>query len=168
MKIVRFQLLGERYQHTGVLHGNEVLSIPPADRWGIPARKQAGLLWPLPVLPQIEHMLSDPKDGGVTFALSRIRLLSPVFQPRSIRDFYAFEAHVKNARARRGLDTIPEWYQFPVFYFTNPNAIYGPGDEIPKPRKTHMLDFELEVAVVIGKEGRDITADQADEYIAGM
>ena len=89
-------------------------------------------------------------------------------KPRTIRDFYAFEAHVKNARARRGLEMIPEWYEIPVFYFSNPNPIYGDGEEIPYPSSSNELDFELEVAIVIGKEGRNIPVDQADDYIAGF
>jgi fumarylacetoacetate (FAA) hydrolase len=92
----------------------------------------------------------------------------PVPRPRTIRDFYAFEAHVKSARARRGLDMIPEWYEIPVFYFSNPNPIYGDGDEIPYPKATSALDFELEVAVVIGREGRDIPVEEADAHIAGF
>jgi fumarylacetoacetate (FAA) hydrolase len=89
-------------------------------------------------------------------------------RPRTIRDFYAFEAHVKAARARRGLDMVPEWYEMPVFYFSNPNAIYGHEAEIPYPAATNALDFELEVAVVLGRGGRDIPVDEADEYIAGF
>jgi fumarylacetoacetate (FAA) hydrolase len=92
----------------------------------------------------------------------------PVPRPRTIRDFYAFEAHVKAARARRGLDMVPEWYELPVFYFSNPNAIYGHGAEIPYPAATNALDFELEVAVVLGRGGRDIPVEEADEYIAGF
>ena len=75
---------------------------------------------------------------------------------------------MKIARVRRGLEMIPEWYEIPVFYFSNPNAIYRDGDEIPYPSVTHELDFELEVAVVIGKEGRDISVHAADEHIAGF
>ncbi|HET7769881.1 MAG TPA: fumarylacetoacetate hydrolase family protein [Chloroflexota bacterium] len=92
----------------------------------------------------------------------------PVPRPRTIRDFYAFEAHVKHARARRGLEMIPEWYEIPVFYFSNPNPIYGDGDEIPYPSATKELDFELEVAIVIGREGRNIPISEADNYIAGF
>ena len=92
----------------------------------------------------------------------------PVPKPRTIRDFYAFEAHVKAARARRGLEMIPEWYALPVFYFSNPNAVYGPDAEIPYPAATRALDFELEVAAVIGRGGRDIPPERADEHIAGF
>lgn len=88
-------------------------------------------------------------------------------QPPSVRDFYAFEAHVKQARARRGLDMIPAWYEQPVFYFSNPRAIYGPDDVIPYPRRTQELDFELEVAAIIGRYGRDIPVEEAESYIAG-
>ena len=89
-------------------------------------------------------------------------------KPRTIRDFYAFESHVRNARARRGLEMIPEWYEQPVFYFSNPNPIYADGDEIPYPSATSELDFELEVAIVIAKEGRNIPVNEADDYIAGF
>jgi fumarylacetoacetate (FAA) hydrolase len=114
----------------------------------------------------VEVLLGERPHGEV-IPLDEVRLLAPIPRPRTIRDFYAFEAHVKNARARRGLGMQEEWYQQPVFYFSNPNAVFGPGDEVPKPRATAMLDFELEVAIVIGREGRDIPAAEADRYIAG-
>jgi fumarylacetoacetate (FAA) hydrolase len=97
-----------------------------------------------------------------------VQLLAPLTRPRTIRDFYAFEAHVKNARARRGLGMIPEWYNAPVFYFSNPNAVYGPGAQVRYPRHTGMLDFELEVAAVIGREGRDIAPEDAEKHIVGL
>ena len=85
--------------------------------------------------------------------LDDVRFLAPVLHPPSVRDFYAFEQHVKTARAFRGLDVPEEWYEQPVFYFSNPAAIYGPDDEIPCPRESSELDYELEVAAVIGAEG---------------
>ena len=92
------------------------------------------------------------------YALADIDFLPPVLHPPSVRDFYAFEAHVRNARAHRGLDVPPEWYEQPVFYFSNPLAIYGPEAEVPYPEETQELDYELEVAAVVG----------ADERIAGF
>ena len=86
----------------------------------------------------------------------------------SFRDFYAFEAHVKNARKKRGLDMVPEWYEAPVFYFSNAASIVFDGAEIRKPEETSELDYELEWAVVIGKEGRDIPVAEADSYIQGF
>jgi fumarylacetoacetate (FAA) hydrolase len=88
------------------------------------------------------------------YALADVEFRAPVLHPASVRDFYAFEQHVKTARASRGLEVPEEWYEIPVFYFSNPAAIYGPGDEIPKPPDTEELDYELEVAAIIGMEGR--------------
>jgi fumarylacetoacetate (FAA) hydrolase len=87
------------------------------------------------------------------FRLDDVELLAPVLKPPSVRDFYAFEQHVKTARARRGLDVPEEWYRIPVFYFSNPNAIYGPEAEIAYPEGSEELDYELEVAAVIGADG---------------
>ncbi len=86
----------------------------------------------------------------------------------SFRDFYAFEEHVRNARRNRGLDMVPEWYQAPAFYFSNVAGIVGTGAPIRKPLDTEELDYELEWAVVIGKEGGDIAVQDADAYIAGF
>jgi fumarylacetoacetate (FAA) hydrolase len=88
------------------------------------------------------------------FALADVDFRPPVLQPPSVRDFYAFEQHVRTARASRGLEVPPEWYELPVFYFSNPAAIYGPEDEVPCPPETNELDYELEVAAVIGAEGQ--------------
>jgi fumarylacetoacetate (FAA) hydrolase len=87
------------------------------------------------------------------YALAEVELRPPVLHPPSVRDFYAFEQHVKTARASRGLEVPPEWYELPVFYFSNPAAIYGPEDEIAMPPDTSELDYELEVAAVIGAGG---------------
>lgn len=78
----------------------------------------------------------------------------PDGRPPAIRDFMAFEEHVRNARALRGQDVPEAWYRIPAFYFTNPGAVYRDGDEIPKPADTAMLDYELELACVIGADGR--------------
>jgi fumarylacetoacetate (FAA) hydrolase len=101
------------------------------------------------------------------FALSEVTLLSPIPEPPSIRDFYAFEQHVKTARAKRGLGMIPEWYEVPTFYFTNNGALYGHEQPVPYPVGSNELDIELEIACVIGREGKDIPVEEADAYIAG-
>ncbi len=90
------------------------------------------------------------------------------FQPRSFRDFYAFEQHVATCRRKRGLDMVPEWYEFPVFYFSNAASFLGPDDPVAAPRGCRELDFELEVACVIKKPGKSIPVERADEYIAGF
>ena len=92
------------------------------------------------------------------YRLDGVQLLAPVLNPPSVRDFYAFEQHVATARASRGLEVPPEWYEQPVFYFSNSAAMYGPDREIPYPEGSEELDYELEVAAVIG----------ADQQIAGF
>lgn len=88
---------------------------------------------------------------------------------RSIRDFYAFEQHVKTCRAQRGLGMVPQWYEVPVFYFSNPAAIIGHGDPVYPPRSTRELDFELELAAIIGTEVSDLPPDdRALEAVAGF
>jgi fumarylacetoacetate (FAA) hydrolase len=88
------------------------------------------------------------------YPLDDVRFLAPVLHPPAVRDFYAFEQHVRTARAHRGLEVPAEWYEQPVFYFSNPAAIFGPDAEIPYPPETSELDYELEVAAVIGADGR--------------
>src|SRR5436309_673077 len=87
------------------------------------------------------------------FPLDEVRFLAPVLYPPAVRDFYAFEQHVKTARAARGLEVPAEWYEQPVFYFSNPAAMFGPDDEIPYPEGTQELDYELEVAAIVGTDG---------------
>jgi fumarylacetoacetate (FAA) hydrolase len=107
------------------------------------------------------------EEQGMAYAPGDIVLRTPLPNPPSIRDGYAFEQHVKAARARRGVGMIPEWYTFPVFYFSNTAALYGPDEMVPYPRASRELDFELELAAVIGREGHDISAEEAPGYIAG-
>ena len=95
-------------------------------------------------------------------------LLAPVPRPSSCRDGYAFRQHVEAARRNRGVEMIKEFDQYPIFYFTNHNAIQGPGAVYCMPDHLQQLDFELEIAIVIGKEGRNIKAKDADAYIAGF
>jgi fumarylacetoacetate (FAA) hydrolase len=111
--------------------------------------------------------LSRAPAGAVTFHPNEVSLLAPLLRPNSFRDFYAFEEHVRNARARRGLEVAAEWYRFPAFYFSNHSAIYGPGQAVPFPRDTAELDYELEIGCIIGLAGRDIPAERAAEHIAG-
>ena len=98
--------------------------------------------------------------------LAKARLHAPL-RPTTLRDAYAFEQHVQAANRNRGREVPQEWYQFPVFYFANPHNIFGPNDEIPFPANTQALDFELEIAVVIGRPGADINAGDAERHIFG-
>ena len=101
-------------------------------------------------------------------ALNEVRLLAPVPFPTSCRDGYAFRQHVAAARKNRKADMIPEFDQYPIFYFTNHHSIQGPGEVSCMPDHFEKLDFELEAAIVICKHGRNIPAEQAEQYIGGL
>ena len=103
----------------------------------------------------------------VGYSTSQALLYPPLPRPGSLRDFYAFEAHVKAAFANRGKQVPPEWYQFPAFFFCNTASIFGPLEPIPYPANSQALDYELEVAAVIGKAGIDIPIEQAEDHIFG-
>jgi fumarylacetoacetate (FAA) hydrolase len=118
----------------------------------------------LPLIEELKNL--SPKDKGV-YSLAEVKLTAPLPNPRSFRDFYAFEQHVKTARENRGLEMIPEWYEIPVFYFSNHLVMKGPDEPINRPKKCEWLDYELEIACIIGKEGQNISREQASDYIFG-
>lgn len=100
--------------------------------------------------------------------LSQVELIAPVPFPSSCRDGYAFRQHVAAARRNRKVEMIPEFDQYPIFYFTNHHSIQGPGNIHCMPDHFEKLDFELEAAIVICKHGLNIKAEHADEYIGGL
>lgn len=100
--------------------------------------------------------------------LSNKDLLVPVPGVTSIRDFYSFEEHVRKARARRGLDMVPEWYDIPAYYYSSTSMLYPSGSTIPYPSFTSELDYEMEVAAVIGKEGINIRREDALSHVLGI
>lgn len=100
--------------------------------------------------------------------LSDVRLLAPVPFPASCRDGYAFRQHVEAARKNRNVPMISEFDHYPVFYFTNHRSVTGPGHVKCMPDHFEKLDFELEAAIVICKQGRNIKAVEADKYIGGL
>lgn len=116
----------------------------------------------------VEHFRDAvPGERPFVYALADLHLLAPLPEPRSLRDFYAFEQHVKTANANRGRETPPAWYEIPVFYFSNHLAVKGPDALIQAPPGCDALDYELEVAAVIGRAGRDITPEAAEDHIFG-
>lgn len=150
MKLVTYQAPG-REPRAGALEGDQVHDLGPS------------------LLQLLEQGAATQAraNSSATHALADVRLLAPLPRPRSFRDFYAFEQHVATCRQRRGLEMIPEWYQLPVFYFSNCDSVVGPEADIPRPAYTRELDYELEVACVIGRAGRNIRPEEAEEYIAG-
>lgn len=112
------------------------------------------------------------KEGRVgaekAVSVDNVQILAPIPFPTSCRDGYAFRQHVAAARRNRGVPMIPEFDQYPIFYFTNHHSIQGPGNIDCMPDHFEKLDFELEAAIVICKHGRNIKAEEADEYIGGL
>jgi fumarylacetoacetate (FAA) hydrolase len=123
----------------------------------------------MPMVRAVEQKIKDGLvriESGVPFTDAEI--YAPVPHPTSCRDAYAFRQHVAAARRNRKVDMIPEYDQYPIFYFTNHNSIQGPGEIICMPDHFQKLDFELEASIVICKPGRNIKAAEADEYIGGL
>ncbi len=154
MKLVTYSTTAKSVQ-PGVLVEDAVYPIPFASMLDLIAAGKSGL-------EQARHATE-----GKRISLERARLHAPIQRPPTLRDAYAFETHVKTANANRGREVPEEWYKFPIFYFTNPNNIFGPDDEIPYPAYTNELDYELEIAVVIGKAGRDLKPEDAPKHIFG-
>ena len=118
-------------------------------------------------LPEMNIHSHSGEGKNIAILEEDVHLLAPVPNPQSFRDFYAFEQHVRAARKLRGVDMHPDWFKIAIFYFSNPAALYGHGEDIPYPRGTNELDYELEFAIIIAKGGSDINQDEADKYIAG-
>jgi fumarylacetoacetate (FAA) hydrolase len=123
----------------------------------------------LPIAQEGVQMIEDERIAhGKGIPFDSVELLAPVPLPTSCRDGYAFRQHVEAARRNRKVEMIPEFDKYPVFYFTNHHSIKGAGEIQCMPDHLDKLDFELEVAIVIAKQGRNIRAEEADEYIGGL
>ncbi len=186
MKLVTF-LTGERKPRAGILHEQTIVAleyptllellrdpdgllkaqvaVQPQQTTFTYTPFASGLPLALPELPATIMHTQRPVREEYTF--NEVVLLPPIPDPPTARDFYAFEQHVKTARSHRGLEMTPEWYEVPTFYFTNTSELYGHDNAVPYPVGSHALDFELEIACVIGRDGKDIPVEQADSYIAG-
>lgn len=105
---------------------------------------------------------------GPRYRESEFAFLPPVVRPHSFRDFFAFEEHAKMTRASRGVELPAEWYETPMFYFSNHNALVGHNAAVPPPADGAELDFELELGVIIGHGGHDIAPARAWEHVAGF
>lgn len=187
MKLVSFARPGASGRALGVHEGDRVLHLAHAAAiLEIPERDRATLATMETLLDDWERGLAAAREtadrardagpatrsgsllAAVRVPASEVSFLPPVAQPPAVRDFYAFETHVRNARARRGLDVPPEWYEAPVFYFSNPGALVGHGAPVERPAATKALDYELEVACVIGRKARDVAATDWRSVAAGF
>lgn len=115
-----------------------------------------------------EKVTSGEEGERLFYGLNEVKLKAPLPNPTSLRDFYTFEEHVKKAFELRGEPVPPEWYEMPVYYKGNHQSIIGPGDEVAWPGFTEKFDYELELACIIGKKGKNIPEERAADYIAGF
>ncbi len=119
------------------------------------------------ILRNAHDFLSSPDEKSVIHEKPEGYSI-PVPDVTSLRDFFAFEEHVSNARRKRGENVPEEWYRFPVFYYSNRKSTIGHLEPLEYPKYTNMLDYEMELAFVVGKRGKNISADDYEEYIAGV
>lgn len=113
---------------------------------------------------RIGEAISDNRADPVAEYRHRI----PVPEVHSIRDFYAFEEHVKAGRAMRNLEMIPEWYEFPVFYYSGISSLYADREDVRYPNYSNALDFELELGFIIGRKGINIAKEDAMDHVLGV
>ena len=179
MKLVTFRT-EDQATHAGVMHDDHIITLdypsvldllrdPEAltRLRSVVAKEDAPVVAPVVEMPLGVLMPVFEAPQGKEYELNEVTLLSPIPEPPTLRDFYAFEQHVKSARALRNLGMIPEWYEIPTFYFSNTSEIYGSDQPVPYPVGSQELDIELEIACVIGREGKDIPVEEAANYIAG-
>ncbi len=110
---------------------------------------------------------TGPDGATLVFAPGAVKLLAPVPRPPLIRDFMAFETHLKNIYPKLGREIPPQWYELPVYYKGNPSAVGGEGDIVPMPAYATNMDFEFEFAAVIGRGGSNIQRADALSHIYG-
>jgi 2-keto-4-pentenoate hydratase/2-oxohepta-3-ene-1,7-dioic acid hydratase in catechol pathway len=108
------------------------------------------------------------RNPAEVVAVTQVRLLPPIPRPPAVRDFMAFRQHVEVLSRFRGLELNPRFSEFPVFYFTNPRALIGAHDPVPVPPGCQWLDFECEIGAVVGREGYNLTPEQAEDHIVGF
>ncbi|MBX7141721.1 MAG: fumarylacetoacetate hydrolase family protein [Chitinophagales bacterium] len=170
MKLISYFNPTDEQDHLAILHDNRIYNMHELD-WRLPGNMQLFLYAWDDVIETALEFNRLIMEGSVKHVrpkpLEEVQLMAPVPQPTSCRDGYAFRQHVEAARRNRKVEMIPEFDQYPVFYFTNHNSIQGPGNVVCMPDHFQKLDFELEAAVVICRSGRNIAAEVADTYIGG-
>src|ERR1700712_4737900 len=166
MKLVSYKT--EEREHLGVFINGHIYNLHSCDKL-IPDNMRDFLFEGEELMAHAKRVNEDIRSGRLQAKEEFFyEVIAPVPHPTSCRDGYAFRQHVAAARRNRKVGMIPEFDQYPIFYFTNHNAIQGPGDIECMPDHFEKLDFELEIAVVLNKKGRNITAAEADDYIAGF
>ena len=160
MKLITF--LKHNHSRIGILQDDQVIDLNLADK-----RLPTDMLSFIDYHEEYFKIIQDMGSIRPHYALHEVKLLAPLPNPRSFRDYIGFEEHMLNASKSFGHTIGPAWYEMPIFYFTNHQGIFGPDEDIKRPLKETKLDIELEMACIIGKKGKDIKSSEANEYIFG-
>jgi fumarylacetoacetate (FAA) hydrolase len=147
-----------RLAHNSVLHRQPVGTLDEHLARGL----RVGALSEL-----VEGFAARSEDDDAILGAAGLAFGPPVLRPPSVRDFYAFEGHVRTMWERRGGEIPETWYRLPVFYFSNVSEIRGPDDPVWRPAASSELDYELEVAALVDIAAVDLTAERAEEAIGG-
>ncbi len=155
MRFATYSHRGEREVNLGVVEGSRLYGLAPGTT-------MLGLLGDgdIPLARAGREALQEPSE---LIELGEVDLRAPIPVPPSIRDFLAFEEHLRNARG----EVDPDWYELPIFYFSNPAAVMGPADDIEIAPGSSQWDYELEMAAVIGAPGSNLSPLEAEQHIAG-
>ena len=152
MRIATFE--SEGTERIGVVEGEEVRPFPDD-------------------LALLDLLAADPETraqaaagAGAPVALDAVRLLPPR-TGGAVRDFVAFEQHIEGVTMGHG-GVPPGWYERPTFVMQNPHAALGAHDDVAIPAGCELMDFECELAAVVGRDARDVTPERAGEHIAGF
>jgi fumarylacetoacetate (FAA) hydrolase len=163
--MIRFAMIGPAARPAVLAVIDDAGIIPLRDIPGLPLGVADNALILLEHLPAVTEIVRKHKAAPQPIPRD---FLAPVPNAPSFRDFYAFEAHVSTCRKKRNLEMVPQWYEQPVFYFSNSASLLGSGAPVYAPGTSKELDYELEIAAVIGAPGRDIPASEAMQHIAGF
>jgi len=196
MKLVTFEIctvLG-RFTRLGAIAANVVIDLNAAYKWHLQEQgdpepvAMANAMLPSDMLGFLQNgtrtmesarvLVEFYKHGELSynegingeklfFKLNEVTLKAPLMNPPSLRDFLGFETHVGNGAKRRNEPINPAWYEIPIYYKGNHRSIIGPEETVVWPKYTRIMDYELEIACIIGKKGRNIPVNEAKHYIAG-
>lgn len=165
MKLVTFTK-GKNDCQIGALIGDQILDLNLASKGKLPKDMLLLIEGGETLLNVVKELIQKP-ESSTLYSTREVKIKAPILNPPSLKDFFAFEEHAKAGAKRRNENLASEWYEMPAYYKGNHREIYGPEDEIPWPFYTRKLDFECEIACVIGKKGKNISEAEAKNYIFG-
>ena len=166
MKLITFTKENSDEHFLGALINNQVLDLNLASGNKIPKDMLTFIQGGEKSLDLAKEVIKTPQSSALC-RIDKIKIKTPLLNPPSLKDFFAFEEHAKNGARRRNEELPKEWYEIPAYYKGNHREIYGSDEEIPWPSYTRRLDFESEIACVIGKKGKNLTETEANDYIFG-